>query len=189
MEDYDALDAFYNARDNENLKITQKINYLSSPEGINHIKYLLLKEYPKEVVDRIGISVFDKSQYKQQQTQTPTSLNIGKIEKIPEELLRNGSTIQDWIKRVLSYLFGRRLVSQKEIDLLHDLDYSKETFGIAFPLLVDDYNDIFDNSENSRYWTTWKLLNRYYVCSQWWLQLSRSYERNIYAWIKKVLNI
>lgn len=176
--------------------IDQCVNFLCSENGENYIKSLLLKEGPKEAIDRIEIKVVRKKDYQtaphppympKPQTQ-PTHANE-RPTKVPKEILRRGQTIQDWIKRVLTYLFENNLVSKNEIELLHDFDYSKETFGIAYPLLADNYSEIFDRSNKPRYWTTWKLLDRYYVCSQWWLALSDTYEQNINKWIIKILKI
>ena len=71
--------------------------------------------------------------------------------------------------------------------LLHDKDYSKRKFGIAYPLLVDDLEDVYDASGIARYWITWYLAGRYYMCSQWWLQNADNYEDKICAWCDRIV--
>ncbi len=195
MDDkFDALNGFYYNKNNNQNMDSQQLSFLCSSAGITHIKNLLLREYPEAVVNMLDIKVtLRASQAKptqNMQNRTFTqSTTPGNLQKIPEILLRQGSPTQDWIKRVLHYLFTKGYVHQDEIERLHDLDYSKDTFGIAYPLLADKYEDTIDSQGHCRYWSTWKLLNKYFVCSQWWKQLTAVYEQNIYMWIKKVLKI
>lgn len=93
--------------------------------------------------------------------------------------------IQDWVKRIFEYLFRNNLLTGQEIYYLHDLEYSKKTFGIAYALLVDNYQET-EVSGHGRYWK--KRIGKHYVCSQWWLEKDAEYEWNIKQWLSKVLS-
>ena len=54
-------------------------------------------------------------------------------------------------------------------------------------LLVDDLEDVYDASGIARYWITWYLAGRYYMCSQWWLQNADIYEDKICAWCDRIV--
>ena len=93
-------------------------------------------------------------------------------------------TIQKWVQRIFKYLINKDILSEQEIELLHNTDYSKRTFGIAYAMLVDTPKDtIFAN--HSRYWQT--PIGKWYICSQWWVQKDMEYDANIRAWLHKVL--
>ena len=98
----------------------------------------------------------------------------------------NGYTekVQDWIKRVLDYLFKHKVLNDEEIYRLHDLNYSKRTFGLGFPLFIDSA-DRRHIKGHSRYWK--KPIGKYYVCSEWWKDHDAEYTSNINSWLKKVL--
>ena len=70
-------------------------------------------------------------------------------------------SIQDYIKRVLAYLYNNNLLSEIEITKLHDINYCKKTFNIKFALLCDNLDDCYYSGQY-RYWTKWKL-GRYFV--------------------------
>ena len=100
---------------------------------------------------------------------------------------RSGEKTQDWVKRLFSWLYNKGYLTPDIIKLLHDKDYSKRKFGIEYPLLVDDLKDVYDASGKARYWVTWHLAGRYYVCSQWWLQIADIYEDKICAWCDRIV--
>ncbi len=93
--------------------------------------------------------------------------------------------IQHWIQRIFEYLFRNNILSAEEISLLHDKGYSKATFGIYHPMLVDNINETEDGSGNDRYWQ--KEIGGYYICSQWNVNIHDQYECNIKWWFRKVL--
>ena len=100
---------------------------------------------------------------------------------------RSGEKTQDWVKRLFSWLYNKGYLTPDIIKLLHDKDYSKRKFDIAYPLLVDDLEDVYDASGIARYWITWYLAGRYYMCSQWWLQNADIYEDKICAWCDRIV--
>lgn len=87
-------------------------------------------------------------------------------------------SIQDYVKRLLTRMYERGDLPKEEIERLQNLDYSKIMFGINYPLLITDYNDIFDLYGHARYWINFKLAEKYYVCSQWWKDHERQYNYN-----------
>lgn len=110
------------------------------------------------------------------------------MQEIPNMYKRNGRTIQDYVKYLLSKLYSENKLTVEEINRLHDLEYSKNTFGIYYALLVDNEKDIYDNAGHARYWINYRLGEKYYICSQWWLQQEKEYEKNIYRWVDKILS-
>ena len=97
----------------------------------------------------------------------------------------NKELIQDWVKRIFRYLFRNNILSEQEIFRLHELEYSKDTFGIRYAMLVDRQRDILDRTGHARYWQ--KQIGEYYVCSQWWKNQDEEYEDNLNRWLNKVL--
>ena len=106
----------------------------------------------------------------------------GVAQPVEEEI--SGEKIQDWVKRVLDYVFRYKVLSEEEIRCMHSFDYSKRTFGISFPLLVDTEREIKVSGRN-RYWN--KPMGKYYVCSQWWKDHDAEYTNKINQWLLKVL--
>ena len=100
---------------------------------------------------------------------------------------RSGEKTQDWVKRLFSWLYNKGYLTPDIIKLLHDKDYSKRKFDIAYPLLVDDLKDVYDASGNGRYWVTWHLAGRYYMCSQWQSRFAGIYEDKICAWCDRIV--
>jgi hypothetical protein len=94
---------------------------------------------------------------------------------------------QDFVKRVIEFMFNHSLLSENEINLLKTRDYSKETFGIDFPLLQNDVKKITIEG-HSRYWKRINFGGIYYCCSQWWLSKMSEYEPLFANWMKKVFN-
>lgn len=94
-------------------------------------------------------------------------------------------TIQKWIQRIFEYLFviDTDILTKEVIDLLHNLEYSKRTFGIGYALLVDTQNDTII-SGHARYWQT--PIGKYYVCSQWRKAKDSEYAANIRKWLNKI---
>lgn len=168
--------------------IKNKIDFLCSDAGIKYIKELLSIEYPSEVVDQLIIDVKtnectcadpDLGPY-------PKPINPRAPQNIPLEWLRKPSElIQDWIKRVVPKLLSGGYISDNEIRKLHDKQYSKDTFDIAYPLLCDRQAEAIDEKGHYRYWRNWRLQN-YYVCSQWWKDSQYIYQEKINAWMSRL---
>lgn len=108
--------------------------------------------------------------------------DIGDIDDSDDNI--HAEKIQDWIKRIFRYLLSNKLLSKDEIYRLHDLEYSKRTFGIGHAMLVDFQKDTII-SGHGRYWQT--PIGGYYICSQWWKANDREYDLNIKRWLSKVM--
>ena len=67
---------------------------------------------------------------------------------------------------------------------MHDIEYSKRTFGIQHAMLVDTEKET-TISGYARYWK--KPIGKFYICSQWWLENDAEYHSNIRQWLDKVL--
>ena len=100
-----------------------------------------------------------------------------------DPIIASNESIQNWIKRIFVYLFRNKILTEQEIYNLHDVEYSKRTFGIAYAMLVDRQSDTII-SGHVRYWQ--KRIDRYYVCSQWWKPNDKKYDVNIRRWLNKV---
>jgi len=94
---------------------------------------------------------------------------------------------QDFVKKVIEFMFNYSLLSDNEIKLLQTVDYSKETFGIDYPLLQNDVNKITIEG-HARYWKKIKFGGIYYCCSQWWLSKISEYEPLFANWMNKIFN-
>ncbi len=109
-----------------------------------------------------------------------------KIENPKQEM----ETIQHWVKRIFEHLLNKNILTEEEIALLHDKTYSKETFDIRLPLLVDDLKSTEDSKGYDRYWQ--ERIGGYYICSQWQIPKGKTHEANskyeayIKYWLSKV---
>ena len=173
-------------------KEKEYLSYLCSEKGVQHIKDLLCKEYPSAVVDKLKISITDKPSV-DNNMQPKTIAPYAPPKKVkpvivddddPDLTRRDGEKIQDWVKRILTNLYNNNKLSDTIIKNMHDLDYSKQAFGIAFPLLVDNEKDT-KIAGHIRYWLKW-MLGPYYVCNDWWLKNEQIYVSKINAWLERV---
>lgn len=179
-----------NQKDYEN-----KIQYLCSAEGVEHIKNLLKEEYPSDIVDKLDIVVAEHKSANKRLASDGVMVEDEYVEDVngDRELARKkNEKIQDWIKRVLLNFEENHLLTEQELQNLHNLEYCKNNFGIQFPLLVDNEIDTCF-AGHSRYWTSWpsrhqKYMNKFYVCSEWWKAHETKYEFFINQWINKVIN-
>ena len=177
---------------NETRRADEKqIEFLCSENGVEHIKQLLLSEYSEDVVNRLSINVCDRRKVGHSETLETRGKNQRFVpdvvdSNIPVDFGRNGRSIQDWVRNVLSTMCVKNLISEEEFKRLHNLEYCKQTFGIQFPLLCDNEDEVLFG-KHARYWTSWKLKNKYYVCSQWWKQYADVYEHNLNRWIGKIV--
>lgn len=167
---------------------------------IEHFSEKIDTELVTKVITELNISVNDI-----QETISPiirdsdSSIKKPKIDDEKRTVTLNGTTlsiyrndnqsVQNFVKETLTTLFEKNILTDEEIVLLQDKKYSKETFGIQFPLLVKNYIDIFevtkDGRKISRYWKKFDV-NKFYVCSQWWLDYFDNYDRLIANWLKKL---
>ncbi len=104
-----------------------------------------------------------------------------------EDLYRcEDETIQQYIKRLLHLLFDNKMISEDLIKQLQNKNYCKTTFDLEYPLLEQDEGKIRPSGRN-RYYTTWKLDNTYYVCSQWWKDNFAIYDKKLRSWVEKFI--
>ncbi len=102
------------------------------------------------------------------------------------ELYKNEEeSVQDYVKRLLNILFSKKLLSEEMILQLQNKEYCTITFGINYPLLEQDINKI-KPAGKARYYTTFKLQNKYYVCKEWWKEKFPIYERKLEEWVNKI---
>lgn len=110
-----------------------------------------------------------------------SSEKVSSLEPHPRE----GESFQDYVKRTIHLALANNMLSAEELKNLQDLDYSKRTFGLNYPLLVDSRKKIFDRSGRIRYWTRERFDN-YYCCSQWWKAKIPQHERMFAQWVSKI---
>ena len=90
--------------------------------------------------------------------------------------------IRDLAKTVLRDLLMAGKANDEEVDKMLTLDYSSDTFGINYPLLVTERNQ----SNVANYFKL-KVPIRgvtYYLCSQWFEQPKNNDRPQLEKWIK-----
>ena len=103
-------------------------------------------------------------------------------------IYRSGyQSVQDFVKQTLQTLFGNKILTNNEIMLLQDKQYSQKVFDIQFPLLEKNHANTIDNTGHSRYWSNFRV-DGFYVCSQWWKQKFDIYDRVIASWLLSLEN-
>lgn len=100
-----------------------------------------------------------------------------------------GETIQDYVKRLLSWMYSNGKLTPELLQSMQQLEYSKKTFGIAYPLLTISSAEIYDSRGHARYWLHFKLGGKYYACSQWWREKEDEYQQKLYAWAQRVVDL
>ncbi|MBR2261403.1 MAG: hypothetical protein IJ916_06850 [Paludibacteraceae bacterium] len=100
-------------------------------------------------------------------------------------------SVQDFVKETLTTLFVNNILTNEEIVLLQNKEYSKKTFGIQYPLLVKNDKDTIivtkNGTEHSRYWKRNNYnVGGYYVCSEWQKPYFNTYEESIARWLIKL---
>ena len=102
-----------------------------------------------------------------------------------------GETIQDYVKRLLSWMCSNGKLTPELLQSMQQLEYSKKTFGIAYPLLVPVTlpTEIYDSHGKVRYWINFRLGGKYYACSQWWREKEYEYQQKLYAWAQRVVDL
>jgi hypothetical protein len=112
------------------------------------------------------------------------------IKNIDIPLYKNtNENTQDFVKRVLHIMFDKNLIPENEINNMLNKEYSKHTFGIAFPMLQDDETKLKDGAGYNRYWIAEVFGGRYYACSQWWRDNSEIYKHKLANWIIKIAKL
>lgn len=99
-----------------------------------------------------------------------------------------GEAIQDYVKRLLGWMYSNGKLTPELLQSMQQLEYSKKTFGIAYPLLTISSAEIYDRRGHARYWLHFKLGGRYYACSQWWLNKEDEYQQKLYTWAQRVVD-
>lgn len=95
---------------------------------------------------------------------------------------REGERFQDYVRRTLELAFSNHMLSQEEIELLKDADYSKRAFGLGYPLIVEGRESIYDRNGHGRYWSK-PIYGNYYGCSQWWKARIPAHEKLFSKWV------
>ena len=101
----------------------------------------------------------------------------------------SGEKIQDYVKRLLGWMYSNGKLTPELLQSMQQSEYSKKTFGIAYPLLTISSAEIYDSRGHARYWLHFKLGGRYYVCSQWWREKEDEYQQKLYAWAQRVIDL
>ena len=105
----------------------------------------------------------------------------GNISNVPQK--RNEESVQDYVKKVMHFLFNNRLLSQTEIERLQNREYCKKTFDLQFPLIRKIAEGYKDASGRGRYWASEIFGGEYYVCSQWWKENHPTYLLKLNRWL------
>lgn len=168
---------------------SRSVEYLCSDAGLEYIKDLLRIEYSDDVIDKLNISVTSKDKY--------TFINNSNVKKsynVPIEAVteadyqkRSSESVQDWYKRILKTLYLKGRLSEDEVANLHDKQYSKINFNINYPILCDTNAERYSGDGRARYYTERDMVgDKFYICHE--LCNTWNYEKQITAWLNKVLN-
>ncbi len=93
------------------------------------------------------------------------------------------------VRTTFRELFAQRKITEKMVSSLMDLEYSKQTFGLSFPVLkrIDDRyplsKQIQDHKGRARYWSQEFGNGKYLICSQWYPR----YRKKFLDWSNKLL--
>lgn len=102
---------------------------------------------------------------------------------------KDEQSVQDFIKQTLKILFESKLLTNNEILLLQDKNYSQNVFSIEYPLLEKNHINTIDNKGHSRYWAKKNFsVGDFFVCSQWWKQKFDIYDKMIAIWLVSLEN-
>lgn len=171
--------------------INKNINYLCSPAGAEYIKQLLSTEYPTELIDRLNIKITDKKGYNSDHSTTLKIIDKNKgynsdpppVEISDEDFKKRPTeTVQDWLKRILMQLFRNNMLTEEEIDRLHNKEYSKKSTGMSLKLLFDTREESYIAG---KYRAGKTPIGGYYICNQ--LTNTPYYENRIANWLNKIL--
>ncbi len=109
------------------------------------------------------------------------------LSEIPLEFnKRENETIQNYVKRLLVLCRDNGFLTPERLAQLQDLKWCQLNFHLAYSLLEKNrWKTIV--SGYSRYYKNFILTyngTEYYVCSQWWRELSPVYEKDLEKWVK-----
>ena len=173
--------ALSRARNLSGIILQEKIP-ISAVKSNNYIKMIYERLFPESDKEdsyneeEYKNITFVNSNYTIDESKAITSVNIDGIDF---ELYSRGP-IQDHVKRIMSILLEKKLIPQNEMyRLLNDYDYCYAVFGInwngyKYTLLRNDLNVYRD-----RYWK--KKFSGYYICSQWYQNLSSNFAKWLIA--------
>lgn len=155
-----------------------------------HSKYdkgLLSEAEILRVKDNNNSKIIESKNKKLQYSDNKTKNSIcEKYRNTSDELYKNeNESIQDYVKRLLNILFSNNLLSENLVLQLQNREYCAAAFGINYPLLEQDINKI-RSAGRARYYTTFKLQNKYYVCKEWWKEKFPVYEKKLKDWVNKI---
>lgn len=104
-----------------------------------------------------------------------------------DEHPRDRESFQDFVRRTLKKLFANGMITDNELALLQQKEYSKRTFGLAFPLIVKGLSNT-EVSGHARYWKK-PIYKDYYACNDWWKQNIPVHEEKFAAWIRAMKRV
>lgn len=92
------------------------------------------------------------------------AVNDGSANSQAENSPKIGKVVQEFFRNALEC----NLLSQSDLDRLCDKDYSKQTFGVHFPILIRSRNrqDGIDQSGRNRYYAS-VFADEFLLCNQW----------------------
>lgn len=95
-------------------------------------------------------------------------INVMRLEMFTEEYFNN-TKIGKLVRESFLYLFENNLLSDKDVTLLMNREFSNKNLGCAFPALVIDEKDTIDSMGRSRFYKEkFKYHNvEYYLCKEW----------------------
>ena len=145
-----------------------------------------------KAVESVNIMVTSKIMYTEQsrrQTYSPppgirnNSRKTVVNESIPEGNITSGLKIGKIAQSLLHKTLESGKISDDEIRLLQNKEFSKMNFGIDFPLLVIEDS----NYEKRRYYNNSVFINgiRYRMCSQWFETLANNDRPYLLAWLQE----
>jgi hypothetical protein len=90
------------------------------------------------------------------------------------------------IREVFDLFAKKQLLSKSTIEYLQQSDFSKKTFGITFPVLIDNEDKRFDEKGRARYYASPYKLNgkEYFLCNHWF----EKQKEDLIKWYNNVIN-
>lgn len=95
---------------------------------------------------------------------------------------RDDESVQAYVQRLVFTLYRENLLNEELLQKLQDKHYCKQTFGIQYPLLEQDERKTRP-AGHSRYYQTFKIAGKYFLCSQWWKMMFPEYRYNLRKWV------
>lgn len=98
---------------------------------------------------------------------------------------REGESFQDYVRRTMQLAFSNHMLTDEDIRLLQDLSYSKRTFGLGYPVLVEGSENVYDRSGRRRYWKD-PIYRNYYCCNDWWKDKIPMHQKLFTKWVEAI---